>query len=238
MHRPDDQRSRIIVALDVRLISDAIKIAEELAGEVGGFKIGLELLTSEGAPRVVSALSQLGVRIFYDGKFNDIPNTVGAATKAVADLGVWMLDVHASSGIDALRACVHNKASALAVAVTVLTSLGDDRVADIFGAPPSVKVLRFARLAVEAGMDGVVCSPHELLALKEHREVRDLLTVVPGVRPSWAAAGDQARVMTPSDAVRQGADYIVVGRPILAPPPTIGNRKEAASRIREDLAEQ
>jgi orotidine-5'-phosphate decarboxylase len=146
-----------------------------------------------------------------------------------------MFNVHASSGVEAMRACVENKGSALAIAVTVLTSLNEIDVQQLFGDAPARKVLQLARLACAAGMDGVVCSPQEVGVLKQNVETRSLVTVVPGIRPSWAAGGDQSRIATPGAAVRAGADYLVIGRPIVKPPATIGSRQAAVEMIRQEI---
>ena len=230
-------RERILVALDVPSLTEARDVIREINEEVGAVKIGLELLTAEGSRRVVEGLTDLGCKVFYDAKFNDIPNTILGATRALSKLGVWMFDIHASSGIESLRACSENKGTALAVAVTVLTSFTSSDAAEVFGATAEAKVLQLASMAAREQLDGVVCSAQELTVLKSSVETRDLLTVVPGIRPRWADTGDQRRVMTPSEAVRRGADYLVIGRPILRPPASIPNRKAAAAMIRAEIEE-
>lgn len=228
-------KDRLLVALDVPSLFEARAIAEELRNEVGGFKVGLELLTSEGSRTVVTALANLGCRLFYDGKFNDIPNTVAGATAALRRQGVWMFNVHGSSGLEALRSCAASKGDALGIVVTVLTSLNERDAESVFGSVLVPKVLQFSRWAVEAGMDGVVCSAQELEFIRNCKETRDLLAVVPGIRPAWASVGDQARVMSPSEAVGLGADYLVVGRPVVKPPDTVANRTAAARLIVEEI---
>jgi len=230
-------KERIIVALDVPSLTEARDVVQEIREEVGAFKVGLELLTAEGSRRVVEGLADLGCRVFYDGKFNDIPNTIAGAARALSKLGVWMFDVHASSGLESLRACSENRGPALAVAVTVLTSFSSGGAQDVFGSTIETKVLRLATMAAREQLDGVVCSAQELPILKGSVETRDLLTVVPGIRPRWAETGDQRRVMTPGDAVRDGADYLVIGRPILKPPTSIPSRKAAAAMIRAEIEE-
>jgi orotidine-5'-phosphate decarboxylase len=224
-------KDRIIVALDVPSLDEVKNVVGALSGRVGAFKVGLELITAEGSRAVVDAIHETGSRVFYDAKFNDIPNTVAGAAKSAAALGVWMFDVHASSGPQAIAAAVANKGSSYVVAVTVLTSLDDDRSLRIFGAPAGTKVLEFARMSADAGADGLVCSPHELPLLRADVALRSLWTIVPGVRPAWASSDDQARVMTPGEAVRSGATAVVIGRPILRPPATIGGPKDALARI-------
>ena len=231
---PNEARKRLIVALDVPSLAEATALVRELAPYVGAFKVGLELLTAEGSPAVVHALHALDAHLFYDGKFDDIPNTVAGAARAVSALNVWMFNVHASAGAGALAAAVANKGQSLVLAVTVLTSLTDQASRRIFGAPTDAKVLQFARMATEAGADGVVCSARELEILRAAPDLDSLATVVPGIRPTWAVAGDQARVMAPREAIVAGASAIVVGRPVLHPPAGI-SRVEAAALIVEEI---
>ncbi len=228
-------KDRIIVALDVDSLEKAGTLVEQLSPYVGCFKVGLELITSVGAPQAVRFVKERGGEIFFDGKFDDIPNTVAAAAKAVAGLGVKMFNVHASAGKEALQAAVANKGRALALAVTVLTSHSDETSRLIFGSSAREKILQMAQLAAEAGMDGIVCSPQELLAVRA-AGLKKIITVTPGVRPSWAAAGDQKRVMTPREAVKSGADYLVIGRPITRPPAEIGSPVQAVQKILEEIA--
>jgi orotidine-5'-phosphate decarboxylase len=228
-------RERIIVALDVPSLDEAKRVVRELSGGVGAFKVGLELITAEGSRAVVDAIHEAGSRVFYDAKFNDIPNTVAGAAKGAASLGVWMFDVHASCGPQAIAAAVANKGSSHVVAVTVLTSLDDDRSLRIFGAPAGTKVLEFARMSADAGADGLVCSPRELSLLRAEAALRSLWTIVPGVRPAWASSDDQARVMTPGEAIRAGATAVIIGRPILRPPTTIGGPRDALARIVDEI---
>jgi orotidine-5'-phosphate decarboxylase len=236
MSRPiPDAKDRIIVALDVQSLDEAKEVVRELAGQVGAFKVGLELITAEGSRAVVEAIHETGNRVFYDAKFNDIPNTVAGAAKAAANLGVWMFDVHASCGPQAIAAAVANKGSSHVVVVTVLTSLNDDLSQEIFGDSAGTKVLEFARMSALAGAEGLVCSPRELPLLQEDFVLRSLRTIVPGVRPAWASADDQSRVMTPGEAIRAGATAVVIGRPILRPPATIGGRREALARIVDEI---
>lgn len=224
--------SRIIVALDVPSLEKAKPLVETLAPRVGPLKVGLQLISAEGLPQVVSFVNSLGGQIFVDGKFNDIPNTVGGASEAVAQLpGVAMFNVHASAGIDAMAAAVAKKGDALVLAVTVLTSFEENDGHLTFGAPTKAKVLQLAREAKLAGCDGIICSPQELPLLRRRRELQGLLMVTPGVRPEWAAAGDQKRIMTPGEAITAGADFLVVGRPITNPPVEVGTPVEAVNRI-------
>jgi len=231
-----DTKDRIIVALDVNNLDKAESLVESLAPHVGCFKIGLELLTAVGAPKVAEFVHSLGGQVFYDGKFDDIPNTVGGAAKAVAGLNVKMFDVHASAGVEAMIAAVANKGQSLVLAVTVLTSLEENNAHLIFGGPSKAKVLQLARDAKIAGCDGIICSPQELELLSKQKELSCLLKVTPGVRPKWATTGDQKRIMTPAEASKAGATALVIGRPITQPPAEIGTPVDAAKKIAEEIS--
>lgn len=227
-----DAGRKIIVALDVGGVTDAQGLVKKLQRHVGCFKVGLELI-SAGASIAISNMEGF---VFYDGKFHDIPNTVGAAARVVANIpGVVMFNVHASAGIEAMKAAVQNKGSALVLAVTILTSLNEEDTNLIYGAPVKAKVLQFARDAAIAGCDGIICSPQELEFLGKQQELKNLLKVTPGVRPLWAATDDQKRIMTPKDAIKAGADYLVIGRPITRPPAEIGTSVNAAIKIAEEI---
>lgn len=228
-------RERLIVALDVPSTDQARQLVETLSPYVGYFKIGLELITAEGAPAVVKMIHSLGGRVFLDAKFNDIPNTVAGAARSAAQLGVALFDVHASSGVEALRAAVKNRGSAQVLAVTVLTSLDDAQAKHLFGASSSDKVVQFALDARMAGANGIVCSPQELEILSRLGELKSMLKVTPGIRPDWAGTDDQKRFLTPSAAIKAGATHLVIGRPITSPPAEIGSPVEAAKRILEEL---
>jgi len=208
--------TELIVVLDVDTRDEALRLVEA-CGECRWFKIGVQLFTRCG-PDVVREVQTLGKNVFLDLKFHDIPNTVGAAARAAADLGVGLFTIHASGAaqmIAAARAAVEGTNSRI-LAVTVLTSLSDDILRREVGIPETAvqAVPRLARLAIDAGAHGVVSSPQEIEAIR--RAVgRDALVVTPGVRPAWASQDDQARVLTPREAAEAGASFVVVGRPIL-----------------------
>lgn len=234
-------KDRIIVALDVSSLDKALELVGQLKDHVGLFKVGLELLTNDGGPKVVKAIQKEGGKVFYDGKFKDIPNTVAGASRAVADLEVYMFNVHASGGIEMMKAAVDVLEKekidfgGMVLAVTVLTFLSEEDAQLIYGQPSKTKVVQFARYANIANIDGLICSPKELSVLAQYEEFKDLLKVIPGIRPKWAQKGDQKRVMTPGEAVLAGADYLVIGRPIRQPPKEIGNPVDAAKKIAEEI---
>jgi orotidine-5'-phosphate decarboxylase len=209
----------IIVALDFAEATAALALLERLDPARCGVKIGKELFTRAG-PTLVTRVVEAGFRVFLDLKFHDIPNTVAGACEAAADLGVWMLNVHAQGGPAMLAAAGERLARRedrpLLLAVTVLTSLSADDLKAI-GCPgqPGPRALQLAGLARDAGLDGVVCSPLEAAAMRE-RFGPGLRLVTPGVRPASAERQDQKRVMTPAAALAAGADHLVIGRPITA----------------------
>lgn len=242
MSRPYSVAERVIVALDVPGARRALELAGALRGEVGGFKVGLELFSGAG-PEVVRELAASGVRVFLDLKLHDIPNTVAGACAALARLGVWMTTLHAFGGSGMIAAGVRAAREAAAeaglpapllLAVTVLTSIDAACLDSELGVSrsPQEQVVSLARLAVGAGADGIVCSPLEAAAVRGALGP-GFLIVTPGVRPSWAARGDQARVATPAEAFKAGADYVVVGRPVTA----AGNPVEAARRLVREAEE-
>jgi len=234
----DEARERIILAADVSSLPELFSVCDELKNKVGMIKIGLEAITSIGADRCAQMAS---LPIFYDGKFCDIPNTVGKASKACADMGVTMFNVHATAGAEAMKAAVAYKGSSLVLAVTVLTSIGEDECYEIFGQSPNAMVSELAEAAYDAGCDGVICSAADLPALvylKERagEDGREFLFVAPGIRPAWSAANDQKRITTPKDAILAGADYLVIGRAITNPPDGM-SPFDAANKVAEEIAE-
>lgn len=216
MHPELTPKDRLIVALDLSSLNEALTLASHLGESVSTLKVGKQLFTAEG-PAAVIAMANTR-RVFLDLKFHDIPNTVAAAVRQSAALRVSMLTVHAGGGSKMLRAAAEaareSETSPLILAVTVLTSLGDADLHEL-GITGSAmdQVLRLAELAQKAGCGGVVASAREAAAIRE-RLGPELAIVTPGVRPVGAETGDQARVVTPGDAIRAGADYLVVGRPI------------------------
>lgn len=211
--------SRVIVALDYPNQDRALALVDRLDPSLCRLKVGKEMFTRLG-PTFVEVLRGRGYDVFLDLKFHDIPNTVAAACDAAADLGVWMMNLHASGGrrmMETARERLEARSNRpLLVAVTILTSLTGEEIKDIgFSGDPAQNVSRLAKLTQQAGLDGVVCSPREAEMLRS--ELGDaFLLVTPGVRPKQAAQDDQRRVMTPADAIHAGSSYLVVGRPITA----------------------
>lgn len=220
-----DPKEKIIIALDVGTKREALALAQALV-EARIFKIGMELFTAEG-PALLEEALRMGKRPFLDLKFHDIPNTVAGAVRSATRNGVHMLTLHASGGKEMMAAAAKaareesartGKGRPLLLGVTVLTSLKDEELHRIgFAHAVADQVLRLAVLAKDAGLDGVVCSPHEIEIIKKECG-RDFLVVTPGIRPAWAAAQDQKRIMTPAEAFGKGADYLVIGRPVTGAP--------------------
>ncbi len=232
---------RILVALDTTDTAQAVDLCTSLEGLVGGVKLGLEFVSANG-PDGVRAVTDTGQPLFLDLKFHDIPNTVAAAVRSVVPLQPTILNVHASGGTammeaarDAARetAREHGVPAPMTIAVTVLTSLDDADLAAVGQRNPAEsQAVRLAELAKDAGLDGVVCSPKEILAIRAACGP-DFKLIVPGIRPLWSVTGDQKRFSSPAAAIKDGADYLVIGRPITA----AENPADAARRIGDELEE-
>jgi orotidine-5'-phosphate decarboxylase len=231
----------ILVALDVDRPEAAIALADSLRGAVGGLKIGMQLFTAAG-PEIVRHFVDRGDKVFLDLKFHDIPNTVAGAVAAAADLGVWMVNVHASGGRAMLEAARQGadagakgrgRTPPLVIGVTVLSSLSQGDLTDVgVSASPADQVIRLARLCQATGLDGVVASPQEISVIRKACGP-DFLIVTPGIRggAAVAAADDQTRTSTPAGALSAGSSYLVIGRPITA----ADNPRAAAERIVAEL---
>ncbi len=224
---------RIIIALDYKDEVSTMALVDQLEPSLCRLKVGKELFVRCG-PALVQKLINKGFDVFLDLKFHDIPNTVAAACSAAADMGVWMVNVHASGGRKmmefAREAIEKSDHKPLLIGVTILTSLSRQDIAEVgLDIEPADQVLRLAKLANASGLDGVVCSPQEVMTLK--KEIRqDFSLVTPGVRPAGSAIGDQQRIMTPSEALSSGSDYLVIGRPITA-------QKDPVMALKNILAE-
>ena len=215
-------KDRIIVALDVNTLKEEERLLDVLSPHIRIFKIGIELFYSCGV-KAVELVKKYDKEVFLDLKFHDIPNTVYAASKVAAKLGVFMFNVHASGGIDMMRKAVEGaeeESEKLGIArpnilgVTVLTSMDSEALKKTgLDKSPEEQVLNLARLAKEAGLDGVVASPEEIISIRKNIG-KDFLIVTPGVRPEGSEALDQKRAAVPKEAFARGADYIVIGRPV------------------------
>ena len=217
-------RDRIIIALDVETADEARHLSRELAGHVGAFKIGLQLFTAAG-PQIVREFTEAGIKVFLDLKFHDIPNTVAKASVEATRLGVWMFNVQASGGSEMMKRTVEavntvceseNIQRPLIIGVTVLTSSNAETLGET-GVAGDVEnqVVSLARLASAAGLDGVVASPNEVGLIRNAVPDSNFLTITPGIRPILATDDDQKRVTTLRQAIANGSDYVVIGRPIV-----------------------
>ena len=226
-------KSKIFVALDVESKAKALEIVSDLKGLGACFKIGKQLFTSTG-PELVREIVAMGEDVFLDLKYHDIPNTVAKAGAAAAQLGVKIFNVHASGGrkmMEAVRSEMDKLQNPpLVLAVTILTSLGEEDIREVgFDRTIPEQIAKLAKLAKDSGMDGVVASPLEIELIRETCG-KDFKILTPGIRPAFAAVNDQKRIATPAEALRKGADYLVIGRPITA----AENRREAFLKILEE----
>ncbi|MFC4768435.1 orotidine-5'-phosphate decarboxylase [Effusibacillus consociatus] len=233
---------RIYVALDYDSLDDALRLVGQLGDGVRSYKVGMQLFYKTG-PLVLERLHSEGCHVFLDLKFHDIPNTVAGAASSATSLGVSMINVHAAGGFEMMKKAKEAAAETaqalgipapLVIAVTQLTSTNQQMMNEQIGIPGSIEdaVIRYAKLAREAGLDGVVASGRELRAIREACGDQ-FVTVVPGIRPAWAAANDQKRILTPADALRAGAHKLVIGRPITH----AADPREAVTRILEEMGE-
>ncbi|MFK5913159.1 MAG: orotidine-5'-phosphate decarboxylase [Woeseiaceae bacterium] len=226
--------SPIIVALDFPNENEALALVDQLDPERCRLKVGKELFTRSG-PEFVKKLVKQNFDVFLDLKFHDIPNTVARACQAGADLGVWMINVHAMGGrkmMEAAReALPKNESNPKLIAVTVLTSMGAEDLQEIgLNRTPAEQVKQLATLTNDCGLDGVVCSPQEITLLRENLDSNFEL-ITPGIRPMWSVTGDQKRIMTPAQAIDAGGNYLVIGRPITQ----AENPMEALEKIEQEL---
>ena len=229
---------RVIVALDFPEQARALELVDQLSPQLCRLKVGKEMFTRFG-PAFVEQLRLRGFEVFLDLKFHDIPNTVAAACDAAADLQVWMMNLHASGGRRMMEAALErlqrHSQRPLLVAVTILTSLTKEEIAEVgYRGDPAENVLRLASLTREAGLDGVVCSPLEVAEIRR-RLGDEFLLVTPGVRPASSAQDDQRRVMTPGEAIAAGSSYLVVGRPITGATDPISALRAINGEIAEHL---
>jgi orotidine-5'-phosphate decarboxylase len=236
----EDNAGKIIIALDVDSREEGISLVRQLK-DTHIFKVGLQLFTALG-PSLIDELQSLGKKVFLDLKLHDIPNTVAGAVRMGIRHGVQMMTLHASGGKEMMASAVQSSREEadnmgmeppLLLAVTVLTSLKSENLKEIgVDSETMDQVVNLAGLAKQAGIRGIVCSPQEIETVKK-KFGTDLSIVAPGIRPHWAAAGDQKRIMTPSEAIEKGADYLVIGRPITK----AASPRDAFLRIVDELGE-
>lgn len=239
MINKNDAKERLIIALDFHNASDAKTLIDKIGEEASVYKVGLELfLNSKG--EIIEYLTEKGKKIFLDLKFHDIPNTTAMASLFAARQNVFMFNVHISGGKKMIENVVNEvkkvNSNNMIIGVTVLTSLSENDVSEIFQSKLSLAnlVANWAELGKKAGLDGVVCSPKEAKMIKE-KCGSNFKTVCPGVRPSWASVNDQERIMTPKEAILNGCDYLVIGRPIIKNEDPVNACKLVIKEIEEAL---
>lgn len=231
-----DGRERIIIPLDVPDFVSAQVIIDQLVGSVGAFKIGRQAIDGGYGHEIADYLTEKGQLFFWDSKIADIPNTTAEAVKSVKRRHphLWAINVHASSGPASIKEVVDQAGGTRVWAVTLLTSITTKQCEELFGAPPEVIVLRWAGIALRQRVDGIICSPQEIEILRGEYG-SDFEIVTPGVRPAGSDAQDQARTDTPGNAMANGADYLVIGRPIREAPDPVVAAQEIAGEIEQAL---
>lgn len=237
-----EPKDRIILALDVSSYEEAAGIVDAFKGDVNIFKVGLELFISSG-PRIVEKINSEGRKVFLDLKLHDIPNTVSKSALAAAELGVYMLTLHTSGGLEMMKKTAESLVNASLkgnfsrpriLGVTILTSIDSECLKHEIGITHSMTthIKHLTGLALKAGLDGIVCSPQEAEVIRS-KFGKDLLIVTPGIRPSWTPPDDQKRTLTPKEALRRGADYLVIGRAVMSQP----NPLRALKLIHDEIAD-
>jgi orotidine-5'-phosphate decarboxylase len=235
-----EPKERIILALDLAEQEEALDIVDRVSAHINIFKVGSELFTSAG-PKIIEEIHKKGKKVFLDLKYHDIPNTVSRAAEAVAGLGVYMFNVHALGGYEMMRQAAQALVKASLkknidrpklLGVTILTSIDQAALQNELGIGQSMKtqVRHLAGLVLKAGLDGVIASPQDVEIVRAHCG-RGFLIVSPGIRPSWTPQNDQKRTMTPKEALKKGADYLVIGRAVLSQPDPV----RALERIIKEL---
>ncbi|MCA9346202.1 orotidine-5'-phosphate decarboxylase [Candidatus Saccharibacteria bacterium] len=239
-------KDRIFVSLDVDTLEQVIQAMDSFSDVLENIKIGLQVATRESWKACIDVAHERGFKVFCDAKFKDIPNTVEAAAYSLTKHGPDYFTVMADNSLEALKAIRRGTDKAVAenggkapiiIGVTVLTSISEEECKTIYGADAETKVMQFAENAAEAGLDAIVCSPEEVRTLRQNPKLKNLLLITPGIRPDWAQSNDQKRSATPIEALKRGADMLVIGRPITQPPKEIGSTVDAVSKILEEIKE-
>lgn len=230
------RNENIIVAVDAEDFQSLEKLVKDLSRYVSIFRVGPRHILEFGREKIFDLMHSCDSKIFLDIKVKDIPDEIVKIVKCAARFKVDMMTVHASAGIDGLRAVTENKGDMKVFGVTVLTSFDDDDCYDNYNSPVNARALRFMRNCKLAGLDGVVCSPYELELFNKHKELVGLLRATPGIRPKWSAINCQKRFKDPYDALNDGADYLVIGRPILFPPKPFDSPISALKSIIDEIS--
>jgi orotidine-5'-phosphate decarboxylase len=240
-------KDRIFVSIDVDTLDEAKRLMDRCVGLVGNVKFGLQLATHESWQAGIEAAHERGFKVFCDAKFKDIPNTVERAASALTHYRPEYFTIMADNSLEAMQAAHRGVEEAgnaaeyvdkpIVIGVTVLTSIEPEECQTIYGDGVQAKTLQFSLRALDAGLEAIVCSPEEVSLLRADARFKAALLITPGIRPKWAAANDQTRFTTPAEAIRRGADMLVIGRPITQPPAAIGSVKRAIERILTEIEE-
>lgn len=232
------RNSNIVVAVDAEDFQSLKKLVKDLSQYASIFRVGARHILEFGREKIFDLIRSCDSKIFLDIKTKEIPDEMAKIIKCASRLKVDIMTVHASAGIDGLKAAADNKGDMKVFGVTVLTSFDDNDCHDNYNSPVNARALRFMRNCKLAGIDGVVCSPYELEFFEKHKELLGLLKATPGIRPKGSAINGQKRFKTPYDAIQDGADYLVIGRPILFPPKEIDSPVVALKRIIQEISAQ
>jgi orotidine-5'-phosphate decarboxylase len=238
----DPVRQKLCAALDVSLLDEVEFLVRDLLPKFAFFKVGLELALSTGAPQAIDLIHGLGGKVFLDLKLHDIPETISKAVYRASGLGVEILNVHASAGIEGIRAAVVNRGNTTKIlVVTVLTAFNNSETMSVYGGSIIEKIKQFSHDSYKCGADGIVCAVNDIFLSKLENGVK-MFVVTPGIRPKWFKKGvdivdHQKRIATPTEAIAEGSDLLVIGRPVVQPPSDVGGTRRAAKLIYDEVAE-
>lgn len=233
---------RVWVALDYSSVEEADLVLGAVANRIGAFKIGTEIAARQGWKKPIEYIHQKGGQVFADTKLNDVPTTTGKTASIILENSPEFINIHTSSGMESMKALTESVSKnskepyTKTLGVTALTSLSEQEIQEIFGRNHTEAVKHMGRMALQSGLDGLICSPQEIPVIRNDEELDGLVLATPGVRPQWANKNDQQRVTTPREAIEMGGNYVIIGRPITQSP-LEGGPEESVARIVSEIAE-